>query len=43
MTFSNLGLVFSPVVFLDDPAGQQLPAQNWKVSHFEKKKPERDC
>ncbi|PLW30658.1 hypothetical protein PCASD_15147 [Puccinia coronata f. sp. avenae] len=30
MTFSNLGLVFSPVVFLDDPAGQQLPAQNWK-------------
>ncbi|OAV90834.1 hypothetical protein PTTG_02184 [Puccinia triticina 1-1 BBBD Race 1] len=30
MTPSNLGLVFSPVVFLDDPAGQQLPAQSWK-------------
>ncbi|KAA1119626.1 hypothetical protein PGT21_030415 [Puccinia graminis f. sp. tritici] len=30
MTPSNLGLVFSPVVFLDDPAGQQLPTQSWK-------------
>jgi len=30
MTPSNLGLVFSQVVFLDDLAGQQLPAQNWK-------------
>ncbi|KAI7960053.1 hypothetical protein MJO29_005121 [Puccinia striiformis f. sp. tritici] len=30
MTPSNLGLVFSPVVFLDDPAGQQLPSQTWK-------------
>lgn len=30
MTPSNLGLVFSPVVFLDDLGNQQLPAQTWK-------------
>lgn len=35
MTPSNLGLVFAPVVFLDEGGSQQLPAQAWKDSVME--------
>ncbi|MBW0530792.1 hypothetical protein O181_070507 [Austropuccinia psidii MF-1] len=35
MTPSNLGLVFAPVVFLDDVTNQQLPNQAWKDNVME--------
>ncbi|CAH7668687.1 hypothetical protein BY996DRAFT_4591138 [Phakopsora pachyrhizi] len=35
MTPSNLGVVFAPVVFLDDASNQQLPSQAWKDNLME--------